>query len=548
MQSDSQTKEKKSCIPQKGQDFFSTVKLYTVEKKSFEYDFLELLKKEKFMDKNNEQKNNKTPEMKPKQDSFRLWLKLIPAAAVFAAVCVTCYQADKSPVETTSVSNNNIMSTDEIKELISQGTAGKDFDSEDSSETNGTSISKTSKKTKKTSKIKTGTKKNSSTGSSANGGTAGGGAGSTVTPTTEVPAGGYADGTYTGSGTGFGGTITVQVTVTDHKIAAINIVDASNETASYFANAQGVISKILASQSPNVDAVSGATYSSNGIITAVQNALSQAIPSGNQAVVTPTPTPSPKPTKKPSPIPKPGDEQIYKDGTYTGTGKGYSGTITLTAKIKKGVIKSLEAEHTDTPMFFKKAWDILENEIIQNQSVDGIDTVSGATYSSKGIINAMKDIQKQAEKGTTKVTPTPTPEVTVTPIPEATPIPTPEETPTPEVTPTPEETPAPTPTPEETPEPTPEPTGPYIDGTYTGSSYGYSGRVNVTVTIQGGQIASIEQSNSDSPEYFDYAWETIYPQIMGNQSADGIDAASGATYSSEGILGAIQKALAQALA
>ena len=96
---------------------------------------------------------------------------------------------------------------------------------------------------------------------------------------------------------------------------------------------EGVISKILASQSPNVDAVSGATYSSNGIITAVQNALSQAIPSGNQAVVTPTPTP--KPTKKPSPTPKPGNEQIYKDGTYTGTGKGYSGTITLTAKIKK---------------------------------------------------------------------------------------------------------------------------------------------------------------------------------------------------------------------
>ena len=65
--------------------------------------------------------------MKPKQDSFRPWLKLIPAAAVFAAVCVTCYQADKSPVETTSVSDNNVMSTDEIKELISQGTAGKDL-------------------------------------------------------------------------------------------------------------------------------------------------------------------------------------------------------------------------------------------------------------------------------------------------------------------------------------------------------------------------------------------------------------------------------------
>ena len=500
------------------------------------------------MDKNNEQKSNKSTENKPKQDGLKPWLKLLPAAAVFAAVCVTCYQADKTPVESVQVADNNIMSTDDIKKMISTENLSEESGQAVSSKDSKSSNKKTSsKKTKKTSKIKTGTKKNTTSGAVANGAAGGGGgAGSTVTPTTEVPADGYVDGTYTGSGTGFGGTITVQVTVSNHKIASINILDASSETASYFANAQGVISRIISSQSPNVDAVSGATYSSNGIISAVQSALAQAIPSGSQTTPTPTPTPSPKPTKKPAPTPKPGEEQIYKDGTYTGTGKGYSGTITLTAKIKKGVIKSLEVEHTDTPMFFKKAWEVLENEIIQNQSVDGIDTVSGATYSSKGILNAMKDILKQAEKGTTKVTPTPTPEATVTPTPEATP--TPEETPTPEVTPTPEETPVPTPTPEETPEPTPEPTGPYIDGTYTGSSYGYSGRVNVTVTIQGGQIASIEQSNSDSPEFFEAAWGTIYPQIMANQSADGVDTVSGATFSSEGILGAVQKALAQALA
>lgn len=382
------------------------------------------------MDKNNEQKSIKTPENKQKQDGMKPWLKLLPAAAVFAAVCVTCYQADKAPVESIQVADNNLMSTDDIKKIISTDNLSEKSGMETSSKDNKTSTKKTSaKKNKKTSKIKTSTKKNTTTGSAVNG-TAGGGsgAGSTVTPTTEVPADGYVDGTYTGSGTGFGG------------------------------------------------------------------------------------------------------------------------TITLTAKIKKGVIKSLEVEHTDTPMFFNKAWDVLENEIIQNQSVDGIDTVSGATYSSKGIINAMKDILKQAEKGSTKVTPTPTPEITATPTPEATPTPTPEETPTPEVTPTPEETPAPTPTPEETPEPTPEPTGPYVDGTYTGSSYGYSGRVNVTVTIQGGQIASIEQSNSDSPGFFDAAWGSIYPQIMANQSADGVDTVSGATFSSEGILGAVQKALAQALA
>ena len=177
---------------------------------------------------------------------------------------------------------------------------------------------------------------------------------------------------------------------------------------------------------------------------------------------------------------------------------------------------------------------------------DGVDTVSGATYSSKGILEAFRDILKQAKKGEAK--PTVTPEIT--PTPTAAPIPT--ITPAPTVTPTPEAslTPEPSPTPEAspTPEPTavPEPEGRYIDGTYTASSYGFEGMVNVTVTISGGQIVSIEQSNGDSPEYFDYAWNTILPQVTANQSPEGIDAASGATYSSEGILNAIRKALAQA--
>lgn len=511
------------------------------------------------MDKKKEPNHEISEEKKQQQksDHSKPWLKLLPAAAVFAAVCVTCYQADKAPIQTVEVSDADIMSTADIKHMLTlEDSAENTQNSRTNSDKNSKKTSsKNSKKTsstkKKASKIKTGTKKNTSTGAAANGGAGTGGsgaAGSTYTPTIQVPADGYVDGTYTGSGTGFGGTITVQVTVSNHKIASINIVNAASETASYFANAQGVISKILARQSPNVDAVSGATYSSNGIIQAVQNALSKAMPSGTQTAITPTltpsPTPSPKPTKKPAPTPKPDKEQLYKDGTYTGTGKGYSGTVTLTAKIKKGVITSLEVKHTDTPMFFDKAWEVLEDEIIQNQTTDGIDTVSGATYSSKGILNAMKDILKQAKKGTAK--PTPTPEPTATPTPEV--------TETPEVTPTPEETPTPTPevipeitsTPEETPEPTPEPLGPYRDGTYSGSSYGYSGKVTVIVTISSGQIVSLEQTNKDSPEFFDVAWGTLNPQILANQSADGIDTVSGATFSSEGILGAARKALAQA--
>lgn len=481
------------------------------------------------------------------------WLKILPAAAVLAAVGITCYQSEKNPVEIKQVADNNIMYTDEVKEMllwdqIEDDGAGKN----DSSSKTKTSVKKTS--TKKTSKIKTGTKKNTVSGASSAGAGGGGGAGTTVTPTTQVPADGYVDGTYIGSGTGFAGTITVSVTVSSNRITAINIVDASSETPSYFANAQGVISKILSSQSPNVDAVSGATYSSNGIIQAVQNALSQAIPSASQATPTPTPIPTPKPTKKPAPTPKPEDEQIYQDGTYTGTGIGYSGTVTLTAKIKKGVIKKLDVAHTDTPMFFQKAWDVLEGEIIQNQSADGIDTVSGATYSSNGILDAMRDILRQAKKEASELTPTPKPEKTPTPTPtplpeetltpEPSPEPSPEPTPEPSVTPTPE---SPSDKPITEPTPTPEPLGPYKDGTYTGSSYGFFAQVNVTVTVLNGQIASIEQTNGDTPEYFEDAWNSIYSQVMANQSADGVDTVSGATYSSEGILGAIKKALAQAL-
>ena len=90
------------------------------------------------------------------------------------------------------------------------------------------------------------------------------------------------------------------------------------------------------------------------------------------------------------------------------------------------------------------------------------------------------------------------------------------------------------------------PAGMYNDGTYQGSAFGYGGKTRLTVTISGGQIVEITQTNNDTPEFFNEAWNTIYPQIMANQTADGIDTVSGATLSSEGILGAAQKALAQA--
>lgn len=85
----------------------------------------------------------------------------------------------------------------------------------------------------------------------------------------------YRDGTFTGSGEGFEGTITVSVTIQSDKITAINVTEFSDDEP-YWSDGKSVISRILAANSVNVDTVSGATYSSGGIISAVKNALNSA--------------------------------------------------------------------------------------------------------------------------------------------------------------------------------------------------------------------------------------------------------------------------------
>ena len=89
-------------------------------------------------------------------------------------------------------------------------------------------------------------------------------------PTELLP---YADGVYTGSAQGYGGPITVQVTMEGGRITDIQILDASHETASFFNRAKTLVETVLKRQSWEVDAVSGATYSSKGILGAIQNAL-----------------------------------------------------------------------------------------------------------------------------------------------------------------------------------------------------------------------------------------------------------------------------------
>lgn len=87
----------------------------------------------------------------------------------------------------------------------------------------------------------------------------------------------YKDGTYQGSGTGFrGGTTTVSVTVKSGKITSVT-VESTEDDQQFFDRAYSTVSAgIIKSQSTDVNAVSGATYSSNGIMQAVANALAKA--------------------------------------------------------------------------------------------------------------------------------------------------------------------------------------------------------------------------------------------------------------------------------
>ena len=245
----------------------------------------------------------------------------------------------------------------------------------------------------------TGEKDNSTTGQAQSGQTAAA-AGSSTSVAKVEDAAAYKDGTYYGSGTGFGGPLKVMVEISGGKIASIQIVENS-DGSDYISKAASLIDSIIAKQSTNVDTVSGATYSSVGIIQAVRDALGQAAVNGtsdtsqnnnnnnsnnngssdnNNSSVTGT-------------VP-------YKEGIYYGTAEGYSGDVSVAVVIQEKTIKAiLITESSDDEAFFNRAMDVVK-KVIKTQKTDDVDTVSGATYSSKGLLNAIKNALKQAEKVT----------------------------------------------------------------------------------------------------------------------------------------------------
>ena len=333
------------------------------------------------------------------------------------------------------------------------------------------------------------------------------------------------DGTYKGSANGYGGKVTVNVTVSKKTMTAIDIVSAPGETDSFFHRAKGVIDEMLTAQSTDVDVVSGATYSSNGIIGAVKNALfgtesnnATAANAGNAGGSAPS-------------VSKVSESGTWKDGTYTGSGKGFGGTISVKVTVKDGKISAIDVTSAsgETASYFSKAKGIIP-KMISGQTTN-VDAASGATYSSNGIITAVRNALSKAETGKSSTkkkkkknkknkkknsgsnSNNNNNNIAA-------------------------------------------PAEGYEDGTYTGSA-ACSGEqfkeysVTANVTIKNGKISAVEISSTAKGTNLKQFMsrdeiKNLPSLIVSKNGTSGVDAVSGATYSSHAIFNAVNDALSKA--
>lgn len=223
-------------------------------------------------------------------------------------------------------------------------------------------------------------------------------------PTSE---GGYTDGTYTGTGKGFRGDIKVTVTVENGVISDIT-VDSYKDDREFFSKAESsIISAVISSQSTDVDAVSGATFSSNGLIEAIKNALGEETSQTETAPETTTAattkrqrqtttsaattvtTTTETATKSNTETEKAASNGKYADGVYTGTGTGFRGETKVTVTVENGEITDITVDsYKDDQQFFSRAQSGVIAAILQAQDTE-VDAVSGATFSSNGIKEAV---------------------------------------------------------------------------------------------------------------------------------------------------------------
>ena len=294
----------------------------------------------------------------------------------------------------------------------------------------------------------------------------------------------YTDGTFEGTGKGLMGDIKVSVVVKGGKIAEVVVLEHTETAGVSDPAIEQIPAAIVENQTADVDVVSNATFTSNGIIEAVKNALAA---DSSESEDTPA-------------VEEEVSTGAFTDGEYEGTGKGLMGDIKVNVIVKDGKIAEVVVlEHTETAGVCDPAIEQIPAAIVENQTAD-VDVVSNATFTSNGIIEAVKNALA-ADSSESEDTPAVEEEVS---------------------------------------------TGAFTDGEYEGTGKGLMGDIKVNVIVKDGKIAEVVVlEHTETAGVCDPAIEQIPAAIVEKQSTE-VDVVASATFTSNGIMEAAKNALAAA--
>ena len=193
--------------------------------------------------------------------------------------------------------------------------------------------------------------------------------------------GNFQNGIYTGTGEGYRGKVTVTVKVADGKITEL-VLDDYADDKSYMERAKNrIFQEMISRQNTDVDTVSGATYSSNGLIEAVNKALGNEEGEGKK--------PEQEESEDKQSFIEAGRFQNLTDGIYTGSADAFRGDVEVQVTVEKQKVTDISIlSYCDTEEYFFRAAPAVIEQMKAEQSLN-VDAVSGATYSSNGIIHAV---------------------------------------------------------------------------------------------------------------------------------------------------------------
>ena len=196
-----------------------------------------------------------------------------------------------------------------------------------------------------------------------------------IVPFTAVNAATFTPGEYEATAQGFGGDVTVKVTVDENAVTAVEITGEDETPALGGAAIEEFTTSLVGvSDAEAVEAVSGATVTSTAVKEALAKALAQA--KGEAAENT--------------------AELAFTAGTYTGKASGYNGEVELAVTLSDTAVTAVElVSSKETQYVGDVAFEPMFADIVEANG-SGVDTVSGATFTSAAIRNAVNDAAEQA--------------------------------------------------------------------------------------------------------------------------------------------------------